>query len=207
MGIICLRSEEWSPVLQHMLLPPDVAWQQGWAAPAASWHPEEMAWLSFLPCFNLSLLVVSSGHKVSNEFTPLAHLFHLYLFLPEVIFSVVLLSWVSFPLPGMRAGFGAAAVVECSWEEMTGKFYFCWWDVVLARGVFHMEISVAQECTLQTVMGSSACVTFQPASSQLRCRTVLANIHCPLGKLFCFLFLFKSFPVTQCWMAILLFEV
>lgn len=74
----------------------------------------------------------------------------------------------------------AGSAVVSSQEEMTGEVYFWWWDV---GGIFHMEISRVQECTLQTVLGSSACVTLQPGSSQLCCRTVWAHTRCPLGKI------------------------
>lgn len=61
------------------------------------------------------------------------------------------------------------------------KFYFWWWDV-LAHGIFHMEIFRVQECTLQTAMGSSACVTLPPESSQLCSRTVWAGTQLPLRE-------------------------
>lgn len=80
----------------------------------------------------------------------------------------------------------AGSAVVSSQEEMTGKSYFWWWHVVLAGGIFHMEMSRVQGSTLQTLLGSSACVTLQPESSQLCCRTVWVHTHCPLGKISCF---------------------
>lgn len=75
MGIICLRSEEWSWKLQHVLLPTGVVWRQGWAAlpQLLGDTQKKRPHLSFpLPWSTLLLLVMRSGHKVSSKFTPLA---------------------------------------------------------------------------------------------------------------------------------------